>query len=362
MRAMPSQSPEVAVIGAGVAGLSCARALALGGARVRVFDKGRSVGGRLAVRRSGVHVFDLGTQYFTAREPRIEEPLWSWIEEGVVAPWDARIVAFDEPGTEPREVEAIARYVGVPDMNSLAHVMARGLEVSSSQRLERIERRGDKLHLRGTIGAEGLTLSPAEPGAEAADELGSFDAVAICMPPAQAALLIDEACPTLAAEAREVVMDPCHALGFAPGEADVKLFAALPFDGAFIGRENADARSPLSWIARDSSKPGRPAGERWVLHASAAWSRAMFDAPAEEVTVAMLAELSRLLALPPLRPAQSFLRRWAHARTEHALERGALYDDAVRIGLGGDWAMGGRFEGAYVSGLALARRTLAALD
>jgi predicted NAD/FAD-dependent oxidoreductase len=358
---MRSQPPEVAVIGAGVAGLSCARALVEAGVRVRVFDKGRSVGGRLAVRRSGAHVFDLGTQYFTAREPRIEGPLWSWIEEGVVAPWDARIVAFEEPGSEPREVEAIARYVGVPDMNALAHVMARGLEVSSSQRLERIERRGEKLYLRGTIGAEGLTLSPAEPGAEAADELGSFDAVAICMPPAQAASLLDDVCPRLAAEAREVVMDPCYALGFAPGDADTKLLAALPFAGAFIGRESSGGRSPLSWIARDSSKPGRPPGERWVLHASAAWSRAMFEAPAEEVTAVMLAELSRLLGLAPLRPAQSFLRRWAHARTEHALECGALYDEATRIGVGGDWAMGGRFEGAYVSGLELAARLGASL-
>jgi renalase len=357
---MSVSSPEVAVIGAGVAGLSCARALVDGGARVRVFDKGRSVGGRLAVRRSGAHVFDLGTQYFTAREPRIEEPLWGWIEEGVVASWDARIVAFDEPGAEPREVEAIARYVGVPDMNALAHAMARGLEVSSSQRLERIEHGGGKLHLRGTIGAEGLTLSPAEAGAEAADELGSFDAVAICMPPAQAAGLLDEVCPRLASEAREVVMDPCYALGFAPGESDTKLLAAVPFAGAFVGRDGSEVRSPLSWIARDSSKPGRPPGERWVLHASAAWSRAMFDAPAEEVTVAMLAELSvcsvsSAQALAQLPASLGARTHRARARMRRALRRGHPHRRRWRLGDGrslrGSLRLGSRARAAPLEAL-----------
>ncbi len=53
------------IIGAGVSGLIAARTLQASGVRVKVLDKGRGVGGRLATRRSGVGVFDHGAQFFT---------------------------------------------------------------------------------------------------------------------------------------------------------------------------------------------------------------------------------------------------------------------------------------------------------
>ena len=42
----------VGVIGAGMAGLACARELAAKGFEVTVFDKGRGLGGRTATRRA----------------------------------------------------------------------------------------------------------------------------------------------------------------------------------------------------------------------------------------------------------------------------------------------------------------------
>ena len=45
----------------------------------------------------------------------------------------------------------------------------------------------------------------------------------------------------------------------------------LEFGGAFVHG------SPLSWIARNSSKPGRDVEpETWVLHASSEWTRGSF--------------------------------------------------------------------------------------
>ncbi len=46
----PVNAHEVAIVGAGIAGLSCATALAAAGRRVVLFDKGRRPGGRLATR------------------------------------------------------------------------------------------------------------------------------------------------------------------------------------------------------------------------------------------------------------------------------------------------------------------------
>ena len=54
----PERPLEVAVIGAGMSGLVCARLLAESGHQVRIFDKARGPGGRMATRRAGPLRFD----------------------------------------------------------------------------------------------------------------------------------------------------------------------------------------------------------------------------------------------------------------------------------------------------------------
>ena len=45
---------DVDVIGAGMSGIACARALQAEGVPVRLIDKGRGIGGRMATRRPAV--------------------------------------------------------------------------------------------------------------------------------------------------------------------------------------------------------------------------------------------------------------------------------------------------------------------
>ena len=45
---------DVVVIGAGMSGIACARALQAEGVPVRLIDKGRGIGGRMATRRTAV--------------------------------------------------------------------------------------------------------------------------------------------------------------------------------------------------------------------------------------------------------------------------------------------------------------------
>jgi photolyase PhrII len=348
---------RVAVIGAGMAGLACARTLTDHNVEVVLFDKGRSPGGRLATRRLPPHTFDLGAQYFTARDPRFRRHVESWLDDGVCAPWQGRIVALDGAGGAARPTPPLERLVGTPDMNALARHLAADLHVTTGQRVDRIERVAGMLTLRGTTAPEGVTLGPAGPRDLGTAQLGTFDCVVLCLPADQAAVLLDPISARLAREAREVPLDPCFVVGLAAGPGDDAL-RALAYDGAFIGREGEPSTSPLSWVARDSSKPGRPPGERWVLHASAAWSRAARDTPRADVEAAMIAELARVFDLGPVEPELSFVHRWGYARALRPLERGALFDEEVRVGVGGDWACGGRVEGAFLSGIALAGRVL----
>ena len=50
MSTVPRPSQHFAVIGAGMAGIACARTLVQAGHRVTVFEKSRGLGGRMATR------------------------------------------------------------------------------------------------------------------------------------------------------------------------------------------------------------------------------------------------------------------------------------------------------------------------
>ena len=149
-----------AVVGAGLAGLSCARTLVDHDVDVTVFDKGRGVGGRLATRRIGAHTFDLGAQYFTVRDERFQRWVRAWVEDGACAPWRGRIVAVGGTGDAPRPVEAFERLVGTPDMSEIARRLAVGLSVHRGCRVDRIARVDGALRLWGRTAPPGVTLGP----------------------------------------------------------------------------------------------------------------------------------------------------------------------------------------------------------
>ena len=68
---------HIAVVGAGMAGVVCARTLVQAGHRVTLFEKSRGLGGRMSTRRTEFGGFDHGAQYFTVRDARFETALRS---------------------------------------------------------------------------------------------------------------------------------------------------------------------------------------------------------------------------------------------------------------------------------------------
>ncbi|HAL40308.1 MAG TPA: amine oxidase, partial [Polaromonas sp.] len=72
-RTASSETPaqrHIAVVGAGIAGIACARTLAQAGHQVTVFEKNHGAGGRMATLDTEYGGFDHGTQYFTVRDTR----------------------------------------------------------------------------------------------------------------------------------------------------------------------------------------------------------------------------------------------------------------------------------------------------
>ncbi|TCZ61376.1 NAD(P)/FAD-dependent oxidoreductase [Roseicella aquatilis] len=317
--------PRIAVIGAGLAGLSCARALQARGAVIRLFDKGRAAGGRLATRRAeaaGLPLqFDHGAQYLTARS----EGFAALLRECGAAPWGG-------PG----------RLVGTPGMSALPRRLAAGLDLVAARHVTAIEGAPGAWvvrHLDATTVRPGRPLPPGVPARE-----GPFDAVALALPPEQAAPLVAPHAPSWPARLAAVRLAPCWTV--------MAAFAApLPLPDSLRPEEDG----AIGWAARDSSKPGRPAGaECWVVQGGPDWSRAHLEDTPEQVIPALLAALGARAGRDLPAPIHAAAHRWRYSLVEAPLGQPCLHDPALRLGLAGDWCLAGRAESAFESGTALA--------
>jgi renalase len=321
-----ARAPRVGIIGAGLAGLTLARILTEMGLAVKVFDKGRSPAGRLSTRRDDTGTFDHGAQYFTARDEGFQRQVDTWCEQGISAEWRGRFGTL-ENGTLTPKAEDPVRYVGVPGMSALAHAFASHVDVRGGVRVEHVRREHEAWALTSDTG----------------EALGSFHVVVAAVPAPQAVALLSGSA-ALSARVAGVGMEPCWSV--------MASFAApvpLPVDGAFIHG------SPLSWAARDNSKPGRPEGERWVLHATPAFSREHLEDTPEAVAPLLVEAFSRASGLEA-RPVKAVAHRWRYAQAGSPLTEGALFDEKQGLGACGDWCAGSRVEGAYLSAMALSRR------
>ena len=329
-------SLPIAIVGAGLAGLSCAQALLQAGHTVHVFDKARGPSGRMSTRRAednnGPWQCDHGAQYFTARDPAFRAEVARWQQAGVAALWNARLASFDgNAWTAP--ATPLERFVGTPRMTSPAAWLVQHLgEPALAQWQTTVQRLG---HTEG-----GWAIISAEHGLHSQH----YSAVLLAVPAPQAVPLLAPVAPAGAALAASARMRGSWAVMLRYASP-----VALPWEGAFINT------GPLRWVARDSSKPGRTGQETWLLHASPEWSEAHIEDSAEAVTTALLAAFAALGGPAPL---AATAHRWRYADTEPALTRGSWWDAQMRLGLCGDWLHGGKVEGAWLSGRALAQQVL----
>ncbi len=322
---------RVAVVGAGVAGLACARALSERGFSVRVFEREVCPGGRLASRRLEALSFDHGVQYFTTQDARFEPVVRAWEAAGIVARWSARTIVLIGRG-QGEEVQSVPRYVGVPNMEAVAVHMTRGLDVRLGLEVARLERRADGWVLLDQQGAD-------------LDQAG-FDTVVLAVPSAVAAQLLGQD-SDLAQRAASVSWDSCWAVMLALARP-----SAIDFDAAFVNDDPI-----LGWVARESSKPARAplrgAVESWILHAHPSWSRAYLELERTDAARWLQRAFAARVGRPLIQAAVS-AHRWRLALPVNPLPEPFLYDRQQGIGLAGDWCGGPRVEGAYLSGTALA--------
>jgi len=322
---------RIAVIGAGIAGLCCARELARTDVDVTVFERSRGLGGRLATRRTGELAFDHGAQFLTARGRPFSRYVETAIRSECARAWRPRILEdqrqFDAPIDD--------WLVGTPGMSSVVRPLARGLRVRTGVRVREL--------LRGRKGWELDTDAGRLPGA--------FDAVAVAVPAPGALTLLGPHGRTF----RRLT-----SVGMAPCWSTMAAFAT-PL-GAATEQAYRYTSGPLAWAANDSSKPGRPAGpETWVLHSSPGWAEQQLEADAGQAARLLLEAFGEALGDKLPVPVGLQAHRWRLALVEQPLGVPCLVDEEIAAGACGDWCTAPRAEAAFDSGRALARSLLAAV-
>lgn len=331
-RPVYSTQPKIAIVGAGLGGLMCGRTLVDHGLQVTLFDKSRGVGGRVAYRRSDDGwSCDHGAQYFTVRDRRLAKYASSWAEDGIIAPWEGRVVELDH-GRVIAEKNDQQRWVGTPSMNALGKHLTSGLNIRQPMEIHSVSRSGD-----GKYDLE----------AKSGERFAGFDIVLYNLPSPQITPILPENC-RWKNRLSAVEFSPCWAVILVLDEQ-----LDVPFDGAFINH------GPLRWIARDSSKPDRPQGwDTWVLHASGEWSQENLETSKEVVTEVLTDAFRQACgsSLPKL--ADVAAHRWKYAQPVRCLPEYSVWDGESLLGGCGDWCNGPRVEGALLSGMSLAGRVL----
>ena len=332
----PRTPRHYAIIGAGMAGVACARTLQQAGHRVTLLEQADAPGGRTRAVQSACGSHDAGAQYFTVRDARFAQALAT--TPGLCRPWSVstvrvldgagRVISAAPPPGEPH-------WVAEPAMDALVARWATALT-----------------GLRTYFGVSRLSRSRGQWQVHAPDgDIAGFDAVLLALPVPQAqALLQASGIQTAWSGAlAQVRMAPCWTLmlGFAQ---------AVRPGLTTLGPQWNAARSThhrIAWLARESSKPGRAQIERWTVQASPEWSAEhQNDSPqrVQDKLTRAFAEITGIRATPS--DAQALL--WPHAQTQTPLGQPFVWDAAEGLGACGDWCLGHRLEDAFVSGLELA--------
>lgn len=329
---------RVAVVGAGVAGLACARELRRWGLVPVVFEAGAAVGGRCGAVDSALGTFDHGAQMLDAGFEHVSLVPQPRSGLSTLHPWS--MAARDERDDDDDENAApglnTLGLVGVPSMAALPQALARSIDVRLRSPIRACSQRDGRWVLHD--------------GVREIDE--HFAALVLALPAPLARPLL-AAAPSLAAALGSVTYRPRWVL----------LLGTQRQTGLPLYREYPG--SPLERVVAMHAKPGRATPgrhERWFIQADAHWSAlhaALDDISISDLMLANLRELAGRDLHPTYLAAHHWPLAYAAGQPAAAQVGDCLWDDAARVGVCGDSVVESRLDRVFDSGIALARRVVA---
>ena len=317
---------DCVIIGAGVAGATCADRLQAAGWRVAVVDKARGPSGRLSARRSDFGTFDHGAPLFRASTEQFKTAVAKWQAAGWVAAWQPTW-----GGDHAEELAAQEWFVPVPRSSALCRHLLGSATTFFGQPVTGILRET----VKDTAGGGGFVVVRSD------DSLLRGKRVVLATPAPQTAPLLADCqdCDDLAQQV-----------------------AAVPFVGTWAAMMTFDEPLSVPWqtwrnrhgvvatATRDASKPERTAGERVVVHANPEWSQDHIDASNDEVAAILRPLVADIVGTEPV---EFWTHRWRYAHALQPLGTSHLLNAAGDLAIIGDWCLGAGVGAAWASADAL---------
>lgn len=313
---------KVAIIGAGLSGLTCAKQLQHPGFSVDIFDKGRGVGGRMSSRRTSWGYIDHGTQYFTVKDPLFQEFLQNY--DSIISVWEGKFARWQEGEFTPVFPEN-PRYVPSVAMNNLCKNM--GLEVRLQTKIIRLEK------------STSWTLVD-----DNEEKYSGYDFVIITAPPQQTYDLLNSH-TDIASSIEPLKMYACFSLMIIP---ETKL--NLPFDGVEL------QHPVLGWVAVNDSKPLRGEKGALVIQSNFTWAQDNLEENRDVLMEIIKKNTEDVFNFKFAENLYESLHLWRYALPVRSIKKGYYLDEDNRIGVCGDWCLNGKVESAFLSGYYLAEK------
>ncbi|KAF3889139.1 MULTISPECIES: NAD(P)/FAD-dependent oxidoreductase [Nostocales] len=335
---------DVAVIGAGMAGLVCAQQLKQAGYSVLVVEKSRGLGGRVATRRLFNTCADHGTCYLKPKGELLERFIEVLLQHHILEVWTQTVHELKPHSSVPTPESSVPkpRYTAPVGISAIAKFLAPGLDILLNQRVTAITPTPEKKWR--------LAM-------DASNEEITATSVVIAIPSPQALMLLEPLGEnilgaTFLNNLRSVEFSPClSAIAGYPSTLKPPIdWKAV----TFIEDEH------LAWIGLDSSKRSKPQQPVFVLQSSAAFAQHHEQTqdlkPAGEFMLDRAAESLQMSWLKT--PEWIQVHRWRYAFPTRPLQATYLAaDTAVPLICCGDWCGGNFVEGAMLSGIAAAEAT-----
>ena len=329
---------DVIILGAGVAGLQCARRLSTAGRDVLVVDRADKPGGRCATRVFEGVPADYGALFVHGDDPGFLSAV-SAVPGERLEGWPARVNGRGAPCQPDAFAPFETRFAFVEGVNAFPRSLAEGLAV--------------RLHAQAVsiaLGKDGVMVSMTD-----GERLLARDLVL--------AMALEQSVPFVR------MLEPAESVRGVLGV--LEMFVSLPCLTVIAGYDRGvsmpawdicypEDEPALLLIGNESCKRPHADSRVLVLQASASWSRKRLEKQKEEWSRELLDIAARRLGPWAASPRWTHPHKWKYSRLDRANELAGPLDLRIglsRVGIAGDlFSPGGGIQAAWLSGDRLGAR------
>ncbi len=335
---------DVCVIGAGIAGIVCAKELENQGLKVVILDKSRGVGGRVATRRLHNTQVNHGAPYLEVQGKFTQELIIELLEHQIIQPWPGTMYELDSLG-ELKLLPTAERYIADEGMTAIPKYMAKGLDIRFSCLVTTV---------KPTLKQTWQVIST--------DLVIEAKALIIAIPAPQIVGILE------ASSIPDLPVDYLNQLRAIQFEPDLTVMAGYSnsFSNLTWQTFKVTAKTDLARISLQSSLIEGSLQTVLVLHSTSALAKTYLDTDYSALRRAgesLLQTATELLSIPLSSPNWLEIQRWRYAFP--AVPLGTPYLETtcpLPLICCGDWSGNNLLESALYSGNQAAKKLLDKLN